>query len=158
MLAARSRAYLLLSSAWFEKPCCETGSTLIASSAITICSEPKSKAEARPERHTTTERASASYNSWVNQTLEAAPILESHVGSTDHPDIGAACGVANAALPLSGPCPGRFRHRRRKPGHWTPMALACLGLRPRRLRATGQRRIRQPNESVVCCENWPIKN
>jgi PHD/YefM family antitoxin component YafN of YafNO toxin-antitoxin module len=28
------------------------------------------------------------------------------------PRVGAACGVANAALPLSGPCPGRLRRRR----------------------------------------------
>ena len=47
----------------------------------------------------------------------------------------------NAALPLSGPCPGRRRRWRHQPGHWTPMSLACMGLRPRKLRATGQRRI-----------------
>ena len=63
--------------------------------------------------------------------------------------VGAACGGADAALPLTGPCPGRLGLRRRQPGHWTPMALACTGLRPRKRRATGQRRIGlSPDRSI----------
>jgi hypothetical protein len=47
------------------------------------------------------------------------------------PSVGAALeGVANAALLLSGPCPGRPRPWRRQPGHWTAMSLARMGLRP----------------------------
>jgi hypothetical protein len=56
--------------------------------------------------------------------------------------VGADCVVANAVLPLSVLCPGRLQRSRRQPGHWTPMSLARMGLRPRKLRVTGQRRIR----------------
>ena len=42
--------------------------------------------------------------------------------------------------------------RWRQPGHWTPMSLACMCLRPRKLRATGQRSIRQAGkeEGLLC--------
>jgi hypothetical protein len=39
--------------------------------------------------------------------------------------------------------------QRHQPGHWTAVSLACLGLRPRKLRATGQRRIELNRFAVV---------
>ncbi len=42
------------------------------------------------------------------------------------------------------------RLRRRQPGHWTPMSLACMRLRLRKLRATGQRRISLVPQTAHC--------
>jgi hypothetical protein len=80
--------------------------------------------------------------------------------------VGTACGGANAAMPLSGPWPGRLRLRLRQPGHWTAMLLARMGLRPPQAAGQGstpQRKYRLPAPGAggagwifsARCE-WPL--
>jgi hypothetical protein len=60
---------------------------LTASNAIIIYSEQKSNPRESLEGRTASERGRRSHNSWVNQTLEAAAVLESHVDSAGNPGV-----------------------------------------------------------------------
>jgi hypothetical protein len=64
--------------------------------------------------------------------------------------------ISDAALPLLGPCPGRLRHSRRKPGHWTPMSLACMAFGP----ASGVPRVNAalgPKQIALnCCDIYQV--
>jgi hypothetical protein len=53
--------------------------------------------------------------------------------------VGAHRVGANAALPLPGPMSLPALPQRHQPGHWTPLSLACMSLRDRKLLATDQR-------------------